>query len=789
MTTLSRTAGLSLVALGLWTLAAPADAASLDAIIPRPLSQTPLPGQDPADLTFTSLIQVAPGDTEARWIADYLSDVVQRSRGLKLTVTDQAPPPGRTVIRLERRKAVKGAPVAPEAYDLDVAPGRITLTADNSAGLFYAAISLWSLITADEGRGPVRLDAEHIHDAPRYAWRGLMIDSARHFQSPAEIKRIIDLMALHKLNVLHWHLTDDQGWRLEIKAYPKLTEVGAWRIPAGAAAQADIDPATGAPRLEGGFYTQAQVREIVAYAARRQIRIVPELDMPGHAMAAIRAYPALGVTGATPPGANPSDWGIYPYLYNVDEPTFTFIQTVLDEVMALFPGPYIHLGGDEAVKDQWKASPAIQAKIKALGLKDEDALQGWFTHRMDDYLIAHGRRLVGWDEILEDGPLPPSATVMSWRGIAGAATAAKTGHDTVLSPAPTLYLDNRQSGRPSEPPGRGSIVSLKDVYDFSPTPLDLTVEQQAHILGLQGNLWTEHVRGDARIETMAFPRAAAVAETGWTAQNRRDWPSFAARMPSQMARYRSLDVAADDAAIAVNITAEPAETPGRAEVRLSRELGGEAIRYTTDGTFPTAKSPLYARPLDLPLPLHVRARAYVADRPVSPIAAADLDSQTLRGRASQQLKSCSGKAVLNLEDDGPVRGPRARYLVDIVDPCWIYPAADLRDGPRLSVRFGQIPFNFQLGEDRDKIQLTPPMTPQGELQVRYDRCDGPPAASAPLPALIPGVEQAMISVDLPAQTARHDLCFRFTAKSLDPMTVIDQVDLTPPPPALTAKGG
>ena len=782
-------AALGLASASLLVLASPAGAANLDAIIPRPLSQTPTPGQAPADLTFTSLIQIAPGDADARWIADYLSDVVQRSRGLKLTVTDQAPPPGRTVIRLERRKPAKGAASAPEAYDMDVAPGQITLAADDPAGLFYAAVSLWSLITADEGRGPVRLDAEHIHDAPRYAWRGLMIDSARHFQSPAEIKRIIDLMALHKLNVLHWHLTDDQGWRLEIKAYPKLTEVGAWRVPEGAAAQADIDPSTGAPRLDGGFYTQAQVREIVAYAAQRHIRIVPELDMPGHALAAIRSYPALGVTGAPPPDSIQSDWGVFPYLYNVEAPTFTFIETVLDEVMGLFPSPYIHLGGDEAAKDQWKVSPAIQAKIKALGLKDEDALQGWFTHRLDDYLIAHGRRLVGWDEILEDGPLPSSATVMSWRGVGGAATAAKAGHDTVLSPAPTLYLDNRQSDRPAEPPGRGYVVRLKDVYDFSPTPFDLSPEQQTHILGLQGNLWTEHVRGDQRVETMAFPRAAAVAETAWSAQGRRDWNSFAARMPSQMARYRSLGVAADDAAIAVNIAAEPAETPGRAQLRLSREIGREPIRYTTDGTFPTAKSPIYAQPLDLPLPLHLRARAYDADHAVSPIAAADLDSLTLRTRASQQLKSCSSKAVFNLEDDGPVRGPRARYMVDILDPCWIYPAADLRDGPRLSVRFGQIPFNFQLGDDRDKIVLTPPATAHGELQVRYDRCDGPPAVIAPLPALISGVEQAMVSVDLPAQTARHDLCFRFTAKTLDPLTVIDQVDLTPPPAVRAAKGG
>ncbi len=345
-------------------------------------------------------------------VASYFVDLMKRTRGVALAAS-AGETGGEQAISFVLQ-AREGSQVE-EAYSLLVSPERIVVSSPSPRGLFYGAVTLWQL-AAD-----ARIPALQIEDAPRFRWRGLMLDSARHYQSQQFIERLIDTMALHKLNVLHWHLTDDQAWRIEIKKYPKLTEVGAWRVPAGPAAAADIDPATGQPRLYGGFYTQDQVRQIVAYAAARHITVVPEIEMPGHASAAIAAYPQLGVTGK--PAAVPADWGIYQNLFNVEESTFAFLEDVLDEVMELFPSEYIHVGGDEAVKNQWQSSPRVQSRMRELGVKDEHALQSYFVQRMEKYLNAHGRRLIGWDEILEGG-LAPNATVMSWRGIQGAVAAA-----------------------------------------------------------------------------------------------------------------------------------------------------------------------------------------------------------------------------------------------------------------------------------------------------------------------------------------------------------------------------
>ena len=751
-------------------------------LIPLPLSQDPIEHEQPVALTDATRIMAPAGDVEAQAAAMYLHDLVQRTRGLDLHL-GSALAEAKTSIVFERAAKLAGGP---EAYDIVVDHDRVTISASHGAGLFYGAVTLWELMTPDAAKGPVEIAAQTIHDAPRFSWRGLMIDSARHYQSPAEIEHMIDWMALHKLNVLHWHLTDDQGWRLEIKKYPRLTEIGGWRVPAGAAAQADIDPTTGKPRLEGGIYTQDHVRRIVAYAAARHVTIVPEIEMPGHALSAILAYPELGSDGPAPSSIQ-SDAGVFPYLYNVDDKTFGFLGDVLAEVMDLFPGPFIHVGGDEAVKDQWKASPAVQARIKALGLKDEDALQGWFTHRIDDFIVAHGRRLIGWDEILDGAPLPASATVMSWHGVDGAVTAAKAGHDAVVSPAPVLYFDNIQARRANEPPGRGFVVSLKDVYGFDPAPAGLTDDQRTHVLGLQANLWTEHIQTDDRLTAMAFPRAAAVAEAGWSPQARRDWASFAARMPVQFERYHALGLPADPAALEVQIDQAPGSASGQAVVRLSTQLGLGQLRYTTDGSAPTPASPAYAGPLSLATPVTLKAAAFQDGAMVSPAGEARLDALSVVHRTSQQLQSCSGKLVLNLQDDGPIQGPRARFMVDVMDPCWAYRDVDLGAVSRISVSVGQIPFNFQLGADRAKIPLRTPATANGELEVRLDKCDAPPIAVLPLPAPKPGVELNTLSADLPKLSGRHDLCFSFTAKSLDPISVIDWVQLYPA--AAAAKAG
>jgi hexosaminidase len=470
-------------------------------------------------LSAATRIVVAKGDAEAKGVANQLADLIQRSRGFRPDVVEGGPAAEAIVLTRE-------GPTG-EAYKLDIGPQGVTIAAAKRAGLFYGAMSLWQLATPDAAKGPVALQAAAIEDAPRFAWRGLMVDSARHFQSLDTLKAVIDAMAAHKLNTFHWHLVDDQGWRLEIKKYPKLTEVAGWRHDPGAAVTY--------PKY-GGFYTQDQARELVAYAAARNITVVPEIETPGHALAPIVAYPALGT--APPDATKMGDWGVFPWLYNTDDATFAFLDDVLNEVMDIFPSTFIHVGGDEAVKDQWKASPKIQAKIKELGLKDERELQSWFIQRVGKSLEKRGRRLIGWDEILEGG-LAPNATVMSWRGIDGAIAAAKAGHDTVLSPHPVLYLDNRQSLSPDEPTGRGRVVSLKDVYAFDPAPEQLSADERKHILGVQANVWTEHMQTDDRMQQMAFPRAVALAERGWTPESGVSWDDFARRMPAEMARLKS----------------------------------------------------------------------------------------------------------------------------------------------------------------------------------------------------------------------------------------------------------
>jgi hexosaminidase len=616
---------------------------------------------------------------------------MQRTRGVTLAAAAGETGGARAISF--QLQAVEGSQVEEEAYSLVVSPKRIVVSSRSPRGLFYGAVTLWQLAAG------AQIPCVEIEDAPRLRWRGLLLDSARHYQSPQFIERLIDTMALHKLNVLQWHLTDDQAWRLEIKKYPKLTEVGGWRVPAGPAAAADIDPATQRPRLYGGFYTQEQVREIVAYAAARYVTIVPEIDVPGHASAAIAAYPQLGVTGQA--STVPADWGIYQNLFNVDESTFAFLEDVLGEVLTLFPSEYIHTGGDEAVKNQWRDSPRVQSRMRELGVKDEHALQSYFVQRMAKYLSSHGRRLIGWDEILEGG-LPPNASVMSWRGIEGAITAAASGHDAVLSPAPTLYLDNRPLDWPR--PGRGPVVSLENVYRFDPAPAALTEAQRAHILGVQANLWTEHVRTEDRAEYMIFPRAAALAEVGWSPAAKIDWQSFSARMTAQLERYQSLGIG------------------------------------------------------------FARMPEAVAERPGH--------------RTSYELESCSQKILLSLEDDAPVQGDRAVFLVDIMNPCWIYRAAELSDVGAIAASVGQVPFNYQIGDDIKKIPLRKPQTPAGELEVRIDSCEGEKIATLPL---APAVKNYAVT-ELPAaaiakHAGPHDLCFMFTQAAVDPLWVLDAVQL------------
>ncbi|MGB5851841.1 MAG: family 20 glycosylhydrolase, partial [Rhodanobacter sp.] len=570
-----------------------------------PPALIPLPAQlVSGDGTFrvdaATAVVVADHDPATTRAAHYLIDLLARTRGLTLPLGDSA----KQAIVLQRDPR---APVAQAGgYALDVDRHGIRVRARDDAGLFHGVVTLYQLLTPDAAHGAVTVPTLSIRDWPRFGWRGVMLDSVRHFQSVAEVKTLLDQMAQHKLNVLHWHLTDDQGWRIQIRRYPDLTKIGAWRTPPGAGKD-------GEPQRYGGFYTQDQIRDVVAYAAARHITIVPELDMPGHAQAAVAAYPQLGVTGKRP--AVSVDWGVNPYLYNVDDATFTFIDHVLDEVMELFPSTYIHVGGDEAIKDQWQASPAVQAKMRALGIRDENTLQGWFIGRIGQYLQQHGRKLIGWDEILEGEKLPADATVMSWRGIDGAIKAALLGHDVVMSPAPDLYFDHVQSALADEYAGRLGVESLQDVYGFQAIPGVLDARQAKHVLGVQANFWTEHMPGFAHVEHAAFPRLDALAEVAWSPDARRDWSDFLSRLPGQLARYRAQQISYADGAFAVEIATDRnvALATGRATVTLASQTGFGAIRYTLDGSAPTPASPRYEAPFTVTLPVTVRAASFAAD--------------------------------------------------------------------------------------------------------------------------------------------------------------------------------
>ena len=751
------------------TLALPAEARS--GVIPLPAEAVPGPGS--FNLDPRTQVRVPRGGRDAGDAARYLVELWTRTNGLTLPIATgggagaaSIDAPNTNTIAFRQRHGF-----SPEGYGLEVEPHRITVSASSAAGLFYGAVTLWQLLPPGVNTG--QIPAQTIRDAPAYAWRGLMLDSARHFWSPAFIRSTIDWMAWHKLNVLHWHLTDDQGWRLEIRKYPRLTSVGSWRV--------DPDGTR-----YGGFYTQNEVRDIVRFAATRHVQIVPEIEMPGHATAAIAAYPALGARSAStgaPPLAVSASWGVLTHLFNLEPQTFTFLENVLSEVMELFPGPYLHIGGDEAVKDEWNASPEVQARARQLKIHDPDALQAYFTQRMSRYLAARGRRIVGWDEILQPG-LGKDAIVMSWHGVSGAHAAALAGHDTVLAPWPTLYFDNRQSALPTEPPGRLKVVSLEDVYGFEPHDAALSEAQRHHVLGIQANLWTEHIRTEERLEWMALPRAAAVAEVGWSAPQRRRWPDFLERLAPMFARYRALGLNYADSVFAP--AAQISRNAGRYTVILSNQAGAAApgdIRFTLDGREPTAKSARYDTPLTVPVGTEVRAAAFAGTAQVSRTWAKRFDASAALRRDSHELELCSDAIGLLLEPahGGGAAGARAAnapLAVDIMNPCWIDRGVDLSDGPRILAAVAPLPFNYELGADAAKIRVGDARTAEGELEIHADGCDTPALAFLLL-APAAGAEGAttLAAQRLPRLPGRHDLCLRFARPRLEPLWAIDWLEV------------
>ena len=492
-----------------------------------------------------------------------------------------------------------------EEYSLKVQRKGITLTAGTSEGLFRGIQTVRQLLPPQIFGEATAADVKwtmpcvSVTDYPRFGWRGMHLDVSRHFFDVAFIKRYIDILAMHKINVFHWHLVDDQGWRIEIKKYPKLTEVGAWRVDREEMPWDSREPQKpGEPATYGGFYTQEEIREVVDYAARKYITVVPEIEMPAHVGSALAAYPEYSCTGGpftVPPG------GVWPitdiYCAGKDE-TFAFIEDVLTEVMELFPSEYIHVGGDEADKTEWKRCPDCQARIREEGLAGEAELQSWFIKRIEKFLSSKGRRLIGWDEILQGG-LAPEATVMSWQGFEGGMATARSGHKAVMAPVSHCYFNVYQGDPATEPESFRGLLTLKKVYTFEPVPPELSAEEAILIIGAQGCLWTEYITDGPTAEYMILPRLTALAEVVWSPAEKRDWEGFNRRLPKMMERFDAAGLNYSRGSFHVDMSAARDEASGDITLEMTSEQPSPEIRYTTDDTDPVARSPVYDKPLKI----------------------------------------------------------------------------------------------------------------------------------------------------------------------------------------------
>jgi hexosaminidase len=526
----------------------------------------------------------------------------------------------------------------PEGYRLVVRPDGITLEAGTDRGFLYGTQTILQLcppsVYGREGAaaGPLTIRCVSITDRPRFAWRGLLLDVSRHFFPKEFILRLIDELAIHKMNTFHWHLTDDQGWRVEIKRYPRLTEVGAWRVDREDKPWNAREPQRPGERATyGGFYTQDEIREIVAYAGRRGVTIIPEIEMPGHCLSALASYPELSCSGG--PFTVPAGgvWPIKDVYCAGNDAVFEFLQNVLDEALDLFPGRVIHIGGDEVDKTTWKACPKCQARMAAEELKNEEELQSYFIKRIEKYLNAKGRTLIGWDEILEGG-LAPNAMVMSWRGTQGGIAAAQSGHDVAMTPTSHCYFDYYQGEAAFEPLAIGGFLPLGKVYSFEPVPAELSSEQAPRILGAQANLWTEYVADASHARYMLYPRLAAMAEVGWSGPDRKNWDDFRSRLATQLRRYEAAGMNYARSLFAVRLKPKLDEARRECLVSFETESFRPEIRYTLDGTPPSPRSPLYRNPLRLKKSAVVKAATFARGKILGPVIETRFTAHQALGR-------------------------------------------------------------------------------------------------------------------------------------------------------------
>ena len=535
-------------------------------------------------------------------IAGFLNERLLAAAGFSLEITDEMTADGNVIFFMN-------AGLPSEAYGIHVEPNRIVIDYGDGAGAFYALQTIFQLlpeeIFADSRQRGVKWEIPCLamEDAPRFKYRGMHLDVCLHYFDLDFLKKYIDIMALHKVNRFHWHLTEDQGWRLEIKKYPLLTEKGQWRkeTVVGSLNSGVYD---GTPY--GGYYSQEQVRELVQYAAERYVTIIPEIELPGHALAAIACYPELSC-GLEDHYETATKWGVFKQVYCPKETTFEFLEDVFDEVFELFPSEVVHIGGDECPKASWKACPHCQALIRKLGLKDEYELQSWFVTRMEKYINSKGREIIGWDEILQGG-LAPNAKVMSWLGEEGGIQAARQHHEVVMAPHQKYYLDYWQADPDSEPLAMGGPTTLKTMYEYEPVPEVLTPEEARYIIGVEGCVWTEYMDSPERVEYMAWPRMCAIAETGWT-QTGKDWDGFTRRLETHLGRLDRLDVGYCKAFFNPLIVFHN-DTKYSKVVTMTVDAPDAEIRYTLDGSVPDASSPVYDKPFVINRQQTVTAAAF-----------------------------------------------------------------------------------------------------------------------------------------------------------------------------------
>ncbi|MFK7780822.1 beta-N-acetylhexosaminidase [Psychroserpens sp.] len=499
----------------------------------------------------------------------------------------------------------------PEGYKLDIQPYKISIYAKNDQGAFYAVQTLRQLLPTEfENKAkldkPISIPSVTIEDAPQFEYRGMHLDVGRHMFSVEFIKKYIDALAMLKMNTFHWHLTEDQGWRIEIKRYPKLQELGAFRDETLIGHYSD-QPHQFDGKRYGGFYTQDEIKDVVVYAQSRHINIIPEIELPGHAQAAISAYPNLGCTGLQVDVAK--KWGVFDQIYCSKDETFEFLEDVLDEVVELFPGKYIHIGGDEAPKTNWKNCNQCQKKIKTEGLKDEHELQNYFITRIEKYLNSKGKQIIGWDEILEGG-LAPNATVMSWRGTKGAIEAAKQKHNVIMTPTSHCYFDYYQSTNPNEPVAIGGFLPLEKVYNFNPIPEELNEDEANYILGAQGNIWTEYMPTEHQVEYMAFPRILAMSEVVWS--KNKNYSDFTKRVEHINKRLDALDI--NYANHLYEVEGELVSENKSDYYELSTTISDKIIKYTLDGSEPTLDSQVYKQAIPINESLTIKAAVFNSDK-------------------------------------------------------------------------------------------------------------------------------------------------------------------------------